>query len=171
MTDLIIYNRFDPAKNFERHLFHPDRVLQSAELNELQSHMRTRVKDIADVLFREGDIIRGAACIVDASTGAATLESVHQQYPHNAFVEMGIDIARHHHERWDGSGYPDRLAGEAIPLSARIMALVDVYDALTSDRPYRASWSKEQALAYIRSEAGRHFDPTVVDIFLKELSE
>lgn len=87
------------------------------------------------------------------------------------YLAPALDIPHYHHEKWDGTGYPDGLKGEEIPLAARIFAVVDVYDALTSDRPYRASWSKEQALAYIRSEAGRHFDPTVVDIFLKELSE
>lgn len=87
------------------------------------------------------------------------------------YLAPALDIPHYHHEKWDGTGYPDGLKGEEIPLAARIFAVVDVYDALTSDRPYRASWSKEQALAYIRSEAGRHFDPAVVDIFLKELSE
>ncbi len=87
------------------------------------------------------------------------------------YLAPALDIPHYHHEKWDGSGYPVGLKGKEIPLAARIFAVVDVYDALTSDRPYRASWSKEQALAYIRSEAGRHFDPAVVDIFLKELSE
>ncbi len=97
--------------------------------------------------------------------GAATLESVHEQYPDNAFVGMGIDIARHHHERWDGSGYPDRLAGEAIPLSARIMALVDVYDALRARRPYKEPFSHERATTIIEEENGRLFDPRLVQAF------
>ena len=97
--------------------------------------------------------------------GAATLESVHEQYPDNAFVGMGIDIARHHHERWDGSGYPDRLAGEAIPLSARIMALVDVYDALRARRPYKEPFSHERATTIIEEENGRLFDPRLVEAF------
>ena len=97
--------------------------------------------------------------------GAATLESVHQLYPHNAFVEMGIDIARHHHERWDGSGYPDQLAGEAIPLSARIMTLVDVYDALRARRPYKEPFSHERAMTIIGEESGRLFDPRIVYAF------
>lgn len=87
------------------------------------------------------------------------------------YLEGALDIPHHHHEKWDGTGYPDGLKGEDIPLAARIFAVVDVYDALTSDRPYRESWSKARALEYIRSEAGRHFDPTVVDIFLKELAK
>lgn len=87
------------------------------------------------------------------------------------YLEGALDIPHHHHEKWDGTGYPNGLKGEDIPLAARIFAVVDVYDALTSDRPYRESWSKARALEYIRSEAGRHFDPAVVDIFLKELAK
>jgi len=77
-----------------------------------------------------------------------------------------LDVIRSHHERWDGSGYPDRLAGEDIPLMARIFAVVDVYDALTSDRPYKRAWTREQALREIREQAGRQFDPNVVAVFL-----
>ncbi len=87
------------------------------------------------------------------------------------YLEGALDIPHHHHEKWDGTGYPDGLRGEEIPLAARIFAVVDVYDALTSDRPYREAWPKARALEYIRNEAGRHFDPAVVNIFLKELSE
>lgn len=75
------------------------------------------------------------------------------------YLAPALDIPHYHHEKWDGSGYPVGLKGEEIPLAARIFAVVDVYDALTSDRPYRASWSKEQALAYIRSEAGSSIPP------------
>ncbi len=72
-------------------------------------------------------------------------------------------IVRHHHERWDGSGYPDGLAGDAIPIGARILSVVDCYDALTSERPYREALPREEALAYLRKESGRMFDPRVVD--------
>ncbi len=72
-------------------------------------------------------------------------------------------------KKWDGSGYPRGLKGKQIPLSARIFAIVDVYDALTSDRPYRKAWSKEDTLKLIREESGSHFDPEVVEIFLEEL--
>lgn len=78
-----------------------------------------------------------------------------------------LDIPRCHHEKWDGSGYPRGLKGEEIPLSARIFAVVDVWDALTSDRPYRPAWTRDQALALIREESGRHFDPRVVHKFLE----
>jgi len=84
-----------------------------------------------------------------------------------AHLVPALDIPRSHHEKWDGSGYPHGLAGEAIPLSARLFAVVDVFDALTSDRPYRRAWSTEDALSYIRGQSGRHFDPAVVASFLR----
>ena len=82
------------------------------------------------------------------------------------YLSDGMDIARHHHERWDGGGYPDRLAGEDIPLSARLMAVADVYDALISRRPYKPPMPREQALQHVRAESGRHFDPLVVRALL-----
>lgn len=77
-------------------------------------------------------------------------------------LRYGVEIARHHHERWDGTGYPDGLAGEAIPLSARLMAVADVYDALISRRPYKEPMSHEEAVAFILSGSGSHFDPAAV---------
>jgi HD-GYP domain-containing protein (c-di-GMP phosphodiesterase class II) len=82
------------------------------------------------------------------------------------FLEKAIDIPYYHHEKWDGSGYPHGLRGEENPLSARIFAIVDVWDALRSDRPYRKAWSDEEALEEIRREKGIHFDPVVVETFL-----
>jgi len=80
-------------------------------------------------------------------------------------------IARHHHERWDGGGYPDGLAGEAIPLAARVAALADVYDALTHDRPYKRAWSHGQAIDYIAGVRGTQFDPRLTDLFLAMMAE
>jgi len=80
-------------------------------------------------------------------------------------------IALAHHEKWDGSGYPHGLAGEAIPLEARIVAIADVFDALTSVRPYKAAWTVEDALDLVRRESGRHFDPRLVELFLECLPE
>ncbi len=81
------------------------------------------------------------------------------------YLQMGAVIALGHHERFDGSGYPHGLAGEAIPLPARIVAVADVFDALMSKRPYKAAWTFQDALGYIRSERGRHFDPACVRAF------
>ena len=87
------------------------------------------------------------------------------------FLRLAKDIAHYHHEKWDGSGYPERLAGEAIPISARLMALADVFDALISRRVYKTPFPLEQAVAMIRAGRGRHFDPDIVDAFLSRLDE
>jgi PAS domain S-box-containing protein len=84
-----------------------------------------------------------------------------------ANLRPAVDIPYCHHEKWDGTGYPRGLKGRQIPLSARIFAVVDVWDALNSDRPYRPAWPKEAALNYIKEQSGRHFEPDVVDAFLK----
>ncbi len=81
------------------------------------------------------------------------------------YLHPALDIPYCHHEKWDGSGYPRGLKGEEIPLTARIFAVIDVWDALTSDRPYRAAWTREKTLAHIREGAGSHFDPRVVEVF------
>ncbi|MFZ5856806.1 MAG: PAS domain S-box protein [Chloroflexota bacterium] len=83
------------------------------------------------------------------------------------YLRPSIDIPYLHHEKWDGTGYPMGLRGEQIPMAARIFAIVDVYDALISDRPYRKAWSEADALNYIREQSGKHFDPEVVDKFLQ----
>lgn len=86
-------------------------------------------------------------------------------------LEMAADIAHFHHERYDGTGYPEGIAGGAIPIAARITALADVYDALTSDRPYKSAWSHEDATALITEEKGKHFDPLVVEAFSAQQQE
>jgi len=88
-----------------------------------------------------------------------------------AFLRPALEIPHLHHEKWDGTGYPNGLKGEEIPLPARLFAVIDVYDALTSDRPYRPAWSKEKTLAYIQEQSGKHFDPQVVKAFLEFLRE
>ncbi len=96
----------------------------------------------------------------------------HPQYAYDmlspiAYLRNSLDIPYAHHERWDGSGYPRGLRGETIPMAARIFSIVDVYDALMSDRPYRDAWPEAKVLKYIASQSGKHFDPRVVDAFLK----
>ena len=83
------------------------------------------------------------------------------------YLRLALDIPYCHHEKWDGGGYPRGLKGEEIPVASRVFAVIDVYDALTSDRPYRRAWPKEKALAHIREQAGKHFDPAVVAKFLE----
>lgn len=100
-----------------------------------------------------------------AIQGANTLFAVAKRYPNNIFINMGVDIARWHHEKWNGTGYPDGLAGNAIPLAARIMAIADVYDALTSARCYKPPFPHEKSCAIIREGSGQHFDPVLCEAF------
>jgi HD-GYP domain-containing protein (c-di-GMP phosphodiesterase class II) len=88
-----------------------------------------------------------------------------------AYLAPALPIPLFHHEKWDGSGYPDGLSGEAIPLEARLFAFADVYDALTSDRPYRPAWSQADALEYISKNSGLHFDPKIVPVFIHMMME
>jgi PAS domain S-box-containing protein/putative nucleotidyltransferase with HDIG domain len=96
----------------------------------------------------------------------------HAQYAYDllkpiGFLSRALDIPYCHHEKWDGTGYPRGLKGEEIPLAARLFMVVDVWDALSSDRPYRPAWSEQKVLAYIREQSAKHFDPQVVEAFLK----
>ena len=89
----------------------------------------------------------------------------------HGLLKLARSIALYHHEKWDGSGYPYGLKGEDIPLPARIIAIADVFDALTSERPYKRAWSVEDAIAHIREQAGKHFDPALVALLDKCLPE
>ncbi|MCC5810008.1 MAG: response regulator [Ectothiorhodospiraceae bacterium] len=99
-----------------------------------------------------------------ASIGARLLEG-----DDSDLMRMAREIALTHHEKWDGSGYPNGLAGEEIPQAGRIAALADVFDALTSERPYKKAWTVDSAIDLIRENRGKHFDPVLVDIFLEQL--
>ncbi len=101
-----------------------------------------------------------------ATIGANLLGQTAAHANESNFLAMAVEIARHHHERYDGSGYPAGLAGQDIPLSARLVALADVYDALTSRRPYKPALPAELAKRFILAERGEHFDPAVVDAFV-----
>ncbi len=96
----------------------------------------------------------------------------HVQYGYNILAPIinsrpVLDITLYHHERWDGKGYPYGLAAEQIPLVARLFSIVDVFDALTSDRPYRTAWDAAQVLEYIQAQSSSQFDPQIVPLFLK----
>ncbi len=100
----------------------------------------------------------------------------HPKYAYNLlsdidYLRPALDIPYCHHEKWDGTGYPRGLKGEEIPIAARIFAVVDVWDALTSDRPYRDAWTRDKAVNYIKEQAGKHFDPQVVKAFLEVIEE
>ncbi|HYE19876.1 MAG TPA: HD domain-containing phosphohydrolase [Tepidisphaeraceae bacterium] len=100
------------------------------------------------------------------SIGAQTLDAALRRFPNAKFLRMARDIAASHHERWDGKGYPAGLAGTAIPLAARIVALADVYDALTSRRVYKSAFAHDVARGIIVADTGTHFDPAVVEAFV-----
>ncbi len=99
--------------------------------------------------------------------GAETLESIYSMSEKNPALEMAIDIARYHHEKWDGTGYPEGLKGTEIPLAARITAIVDVYDILVSVRCYKSAYTHEEAMKIINDDAGKSFDPDIVEVFNK----
>ena len=102
-----------------------------------------------------------------------------KQHPVNAnrwlspikYLQRALEIPFCHHEKWDGTGYPRGLKGKQIPLAARIFTVVDVWDALNSDRPYRKAWTRGETINYIRSQSGIHFDPRVVEAFFEILPE
>lgn len=103
-----------------------------------------------------------------AVRGAQTLEGIREKYPRNGFINLGISMARSHHERWDGRGYPDGLVAEQIPLAARIMAVADVYDALRAKRCYKPALNHEESCAVILQGAGTQFAPDVVEAFREQ---
>lgn len=122
-----------------------------------------------DILLKPGKLDEMEFAIIKkhVDIGAGTLEEVIQNHGTNAILNMGVDVTKYHHERWDGNGYPEGLKGNQIPLSARIMALIDVYDALRSKRPYKEGWTHETSIKLIVSEREKHFDPILVDVFIK----
>lgn len=121
------------------------------------------------ILLKPGRLTEEERSIMQTHTtvGAETLRAVHQLHPKNRFVELGIEIAESHHEWWDGTGYPNRKRGEEIPLVGRVVAVADVYDALTSARCYKDEYSHQRAIDIIFSESGTHFDPRVVNAFFR----
>ncbi len=164
---------------------------------ETEGHSR-RVTDLAERLARalgmdESDLVpirRGALLhdigkmgvpdriLLKTDNLTATEWRVMRRHPQDAydmlspiaFLHSALDIPYCHHEKWDGSGYPRGLSGEEIPLSARLFAIVDVWDALRSDRPYRPAWPEAKALAHVRALSGTHFDPHIVDVFLEMMT-
>ena len=125
------------------------------------------------ILLKAGRLTPEEFAVMKTHTriGADTLKEVNRQVPGNNFIRIGIEVAESHHERWDGSGYPHGLAGEAIPLPGRVLALADVYDAMTSRRVYKAALSHEQSVAAIRDDRGKYFDPELVDCFFEAQDE
>jgi cyclic di-GMP phosphodiesterase len=142
-------------------------------------HQTSPLHDIGKVAVPDNILLKpGTLCTEErtimrshVTIGAQTLDASRKRFPNVRFLQMARDIAMSHHERWDGKGYPEGLKGEEIPLAARIVAIADVYDALTSRRVYRAAMTHEQAKSYILREAGLHFDPDVVEAFVQAEKE
>ncbi len=118
------------------------------------------------ILLKEGKLTKKEWEIMSTHPKLA-----HQMLQPIAYLRNALDIPFSHHEKWDGTGYPRGLKGEQIPLTARLFALADVWDALTSARPYRKAWTKKKALTYIKEQSGKHFDPQLVEIFLRTIKE
>ena len=89
----------------------------------------------------------------------------------SALMDMAAEVAQNHHEKWDGSGYPCALTGENIPLTGRVVAVADVFDALTTERPYKKAWPIEEAIEFLKDQSGKHFDPRLVELFLEILPD
>jgi response regulator RpfG family c-di-GMP phosphodiesterase len=126
------------------------------------------------ILNKPGPLDPQERVIMQAHTtiGADTLETVARQHPFaTAFLHAAIDITRHHHERWDGTGYPDRLSGEQIPLSARLVAIADVYDALRSKRVYKPGLSHTTSVLTMTEANPGHFDPALLEVFARTAAQ
>ncbi len=125
------------------------------------------------ILFKPAKLDPGEYEIIKTHSviGYELIEDAIKDLEEESIYDLALEIVRHHHERWDGRGYPDGLAGTAIPLSARIMSVVDVYDALISRRPYKEPFSHNEAVRIIREGRGTQFDPDIVDAFLEYSGE
>ena len=106
-----------------------------------------------------------------ATAGGNVIRQILEGITDEEYMEFASDIATYHHEKWDGSGYPYNLAGEDIPLSARIMAIADVFDALISERCYKKAMPVDKAVSIIKEGAGKHFDPYLVNVFIEHLED
>jgi putative two-component system response regulator len=147
-----------------------------SDADELAGHVRLAavVHDIGKtgvpdaVLLKPCRLTPDERSIMEMHTtfGVQTLEGITQDWASCSLLRVTRNVIKHHHERWDGNGYPSKLAGEAIPLEARLVAVADVYDALTSPRAYKNSISHEEAVKIISDSSGTHFDPAVVTAFL-----
>jgi putative two-component system response regulator len=144
----------------------PELVEQVVAASPLHDIGKVGVPDA--VLLKPGRLTRDERAIIETHTlvGASALREVDEQHPGNRLVQLGIELAMSHHERWDGTGYPERRSGEEIPLSARILALADVYDALRSRRCYKQAFAHDPAREIILEGQGTQFDPAVVEAFL-----
>jgi PAS domain S-box-containing protein/putative nucleotidyltransferase with HDIG domain len=119
-----------------------------------------------DILRKRGSLTDEERAIIEQHPDTA-----HQLLEHIPFLGKAMDIPYCHHEKWDGTGYPRGLKRKEIPLAARIFSVVDVWDAIQSERPYKDGWSRESAIQHLKELSGKHFDPDIVDVFLRMIKE
>lgn len=145
-----------------------DRIVLASSLHDIG---KVGIPD--SILLKPGRLTPEERTVMEKHTliGADTLLAIRAKIGSDEFIDMGVEIALQHHEKWDGSGYPFGLAGDEISLAARIVALADFYDAVTSKRVYKDAMSHEQTSDMIRELRGTHFDPQVVDAFLENEPE
>lgn len=145
-----------------------DYISQAAPLHDIG---KVGIPD--SILLKPGKLTPEEFEIMKTHTtiGENTLLEVKHRYPGYRFLELAVHITRYHHERWDGTGYPDGLSGEDIPLSARIMALADTYDALRSKRSYKDAFPHGESIEIIRQGVGSHYDPDIAGVFLESEKE
>jgi hypothetical protein len=145
-----------------------NKFLESIELS-------STLHDIGKILINEKILLKPGPLTTEernimkehSNYGHGILLSIRDKYNQNKFINMGLDICKYHHERWDGTGYPDGLSGTEIPLSARIVSIVDVFDALISERPYKKSYTIDVAIIELKKGEGTFFDPELLEVFLK----
>jgi HD-GYP domain-containing protein (c-di-GMP phosphodiesterase class II) len=161
----LIASRIENSE-FEKRALNKDEFMGRIELaSALHDIGKVGVGDA--ILVKPGKLNREEFETMTSHTliGSNTLDEVRRKYPSNSFINMGIEITRCHHEKFDGTGYPFGLSGEQIPLSARIVAIADVYDALISVRPYKQAFTHDQAVNIIVNLSGQQFDPMLIRIF------
>lgn len=141
-----------------------DNIEVASQLNDIGM---LSIRD--EIVFKEGSLSEEEWEIIKTHSekGAEFLEKIYKYSGNNELIGMAADIARYHHENWNGTGYPYGLKGEEIPLAARVVAIVDVYDALNHDRCYRKAYSNEESLEIMQAETGKRFDPDMMEIFNK----
>ncbi len=141
--------------------------------NEMYAHA-CQMHDVGKISIQDGILLKPGKLTADefeimkqhAALGADAIINALNSIKDAMFLEVAAEFANTHHEKWDGSGYPHGLKGEDIPITGRLMAIVDVYDALISERPYKKAMTHEEAIDIIAKDSGTHFDPALVDIFL-----
>lgn len=140
-----------------------DNIVMVAPLHDVGM---VRVRDT--VVLKDGQLTEQERKYMQNHTifGAESLRGLYEQN-RNGLMEMAENIAKYHHEKWDGTGYPDGLKGEEIPLAARIVSVADVYDSLTSPKSYRKAYTHEEAVAIMKEETGKRFDPNIMEVFFK----